>query len=46
MIEPFNRDGSKPKVIQVHDLDSLHKYIVEEIEDIQSKGHQTIAIIC
>ncbi len=46
LIEPFNREGSKPEVFEVNNKDSLHKYITAKVNTFQSEGHQSIAIIC
>jgi DNA helicase-2/ATP-dependent DNA helicase PcrA len=44
-IEPFNRMGRKPTVVQVHNT-KVHGYISEKINDFQRDGYQTIAVIC
>lgn len=45
-IEPFNRNGAKPELIQVNDTDNLHTDIVRRINEFQTEGHETIAVIC
>ncbi|WP_325167464.1 RNA polymerase recycling motor HelD [Lederbergia citri] len=46
MIEPFNRDGEKPVLIEVDDNDALHEKIEECVGRLKEEGHETIAIIC
>jgi DNA helicase II / ATP-dependent DNA helicase PcrA len=46
LIEPFNREGAKPEVFEVHNKNSLHEYITAKVNAFQSEGHQSIAIIC
>ncbi|MET3698234.1 DNA helicase-2/ATP-dependent DNA helicase PcrA [Bacillus oleivorans] len=45
-IEPFNRSGKKPTLTQVYSETGLNIQVIERIRAIQSRGHQTIAIIC
>lgn len=45
MIEPFNRNGEKPRLTVVNDPNALHEKIAQSIEAMQSRGHQTIAVI-
>lgn len=43
MIEPFNREGSKP--VLIHD-DDLTKNLLQAVEEYTKEGYETIAIIC
>jgi DNA helicase II / ATP-dependent DNA helicase PcrA len=45
-IEPFNRNGEKPMVSVVTQQKTHHEKIIQSIENMQQRGHQTIAIIC
>lgn len=45
-IEPFNRDGKKPTVLEVKNEDILLDKITCQTRELQSEGHATIAIIC
>ncbi|MDQ0217356.1 helicase [Peribacillus cavernae] len=45
-IEPFNRKGNKPVVLQVNDEQDTADCIAETIKGLQAQGHHTIAIIC
>ncbi|WP_138420319.1 RNA polymerase recycling motor HelD [Aquibacillus sediminis] len=45
-IEPFNRDGVKPVLTEVGNYEILYEKLVEQIEDMEERGHQTIAVIC
>lgn len=44
-IEPFNRNGRKPSVIEA-DSRQLPRLIIEKINSLKSAGHRTIALIC
>ncbi|GHI00940.1 RNA polymerase recycling motor HelD [Neobacillus kokaensis] len=44
-IEPFNRAGNKPIVTFIN-KNRLINGITEKLKDLQTAGHQTIAIIC
>lgn len=46
MIEPFNRSGELPTVTEVNHQDNLHQKVIDRVHKLQTKGHQTIAIIC
>ncbi|MBP1915200.1 RNA polymerase recycling motor HelD [Lederbergia galactosidilytica] len=46
LIEPFNRNGEEPTVTEVDNFEALHKGIMDRVETLQKKGHETIAIIC
>ncbi|HET7658063.1 MAG TPA: RNA polymerase recycling motor HelD [Bacillales bacterium] len=46
LIKPFNRDGDKPTLTQVEHEEELHEKILARIHEMQSEGHQTIAVIC
>lgn len=45
-IVPFNRDGDKPKVQTVHDVQELHEQIIQKISSLRSEGYENIAVIC
>ncbi|WP_430788522.1 RNA polymerase recycling motor HelD [Virgibacillus flavescens] len=44
-IEAFERDGDKPKLINLGQLNRPDA-LVKSIHELQGKGHETIAIIC
>lgn len=44
-IIPFNRDGAKPKLIDIQ-VDQLGEEIQQQINDLIGHGHESIAIIC
>ncbi|MGV3488993.1 MAG: RNA polymerase recycling motor HelD [Tuberibacillus sp.] len=44
-IQPFNRTGEKPTVIQVRDKNSHRREIIDTIKAMASRGHETIAVI-
>lgn len=46
MIEPFNREGSKPTVTKAADRPELAARIKERISSLRDEGHRTIAVIC
>ncbi len=46
MIEPFDREGSKPQLVRVENKEKLSKTLVEYVIKLREKGHETIAIIC
>ncbi|MDL4840169.1 RNA polymerase recycling motor HelD [Aquibacillus sp. LR5S19] len=46
LIEPFNRDGNKPVLMEVENRDIVNDKVLRAIEDFQTMGHQTIAVIC
>ncbi len=46
MIEPFNREGKKPVLMQVDNTPSLHINIEACVKGLKENGHETIAIIC
>ncbi|KEK22925.1 RNA polymerase recycling motor HelD [Bacillus gaemokensis] len=45
-IEPFQRDGKQPIIMEVKEGEEHHKKIVDQIEKWQQSGHKTIAVIC
>jgi len=45
-IETFNRSGSLPSLKKLETKESLHKEIINHIQTLQEKGHETIAVIC
>lgn len=45
-IEPFNRQGERPKIFRASSKDELHAGIIERVTQLQTKGYDTIAIIC
>lgn len=46
LIEAFDRNGDKPKLIKLADHNNLAKGIVEHLAILQDMGQETIAIIC
>lgn len=44
-IEPFQREGVKPVVVQVAKEDDYANIVAERIRSLQEKGHRTIAVI-
>lgn len=46
MIEPFNRTGPKPVIVQVSSGRDLSAKTNELLEDLQHSGHKNIAVIC
>ncbi|MCT2538160.1 UvrD-helicase domain-containing protein [Aquibacillus koreensis] len=46
LIEPFNRDGAKPVLMEVENTAIANDKIETAITDFQTAGHQTIAVIC
>ncbi|WP_459502757.1 RNA polymerase recycling motor HelD [Bacillus sp. C1] len=45
-IEPFQREGAKPVIVEVKEGTSHHQQIVNQIKQLQQDGHNTIAVIC
>jgi len=45
-IEPFERNGAKPKLVDVKHLENIPKKLISEVEELTDHGHETIAIIC
>lgn len=45
-IEPFDRNGQKPELIDVNHQGNIPKQILSTVEDLKDRGHETIAIIC
>ncbi|QFT87909.1 Helicase IV [Bacillus sp. THAF10] len=45
-IVPFERSGEPPMIQQVEDEDSLNAAIARKVGELQSRGYQSIAIIC
>lgn len=45
-IEPFEREGKKPCVVEADESDSLSKWISRLAEQQFKAGHETIGIIC
>ncbi|WP_100334075.1 RNA polymerase recycling motor HelD [Bacillus alkalisoli] len=45
-IIPFERDGERPELKQLHDHAELHSCIASKVAELQSVGYQSIAIIC
>lgn len=45
-IEPFERDGRKPKLIQYNNLSHTNEYLLEAINDLVELENETIAIVC
>ncbi|QTN01026.1 AAA family ATPase [Sediminibacillus dalangtanensis] len=46
VIEPFNREGSKPLLTQVPDKQKLKQQLLQTIKGYTAANHQTIAVIC
>lgn len=46
LIEPFERDGDKPKLIKQTNKKDLAETLISTIEELRGKGYQTIAVIC
>lgn len=46
MIEPFNRTGPKPVIIQINETSDHILKTNELISDLQKSGHKNIAVIC
>ncbi|MED3562448.1 RNA polymerase recycling motor HelD, partial [Bacillus xiapuensis] len=44
-IEPFNRSGKKPVVMNVEKA-RIHEFVLEKIKEMQRDGHRTIPVIC
>jgi DNA helicase II / ATP-dependent DNA helicase PcrA len=45
-ITPFERDGEMPVLTHLSDRAELHRSIASKVTDLQSRGYNTIAIIC
>lgn len=45
-IEPFNREGSKPRLLRMANSDNLAEQLITNVKELQGKGYETIAIIC
>ncbi|WP_068786197.1 RNA polymerase recycling motor HelD [Paenibacillus phocaensis] len=45
-IEPFERDGERPTLIKLTDVDALHRRLEHSIADLRARGVNTIAIVC
>jgi len=45
-IEPFERDGAKPQLIDVNQQGNIPKQIISTVKELADRGHETIAIIC
>jgi DNA helicase II / ATP-dependent DNA helicase PcrA len=46
LIEPFNRTGPKPVIVQVKDMNDQAAKVSNIIEKMKEAGHKNIAIIC
>lgn len=46
LIEPFNRHGEKPTIVNAANMDKKIEDVQKRIEEWMEKGHKTIAIIC
>jgi DNA helicase II / ATP-dependent DNA helicase PcrA len=46
MIEPFNRTGPKPVIVQINETSDHILKTNELISDLQKSGHKNIAVIC
>lgn len=45
-IEAFNRNGQKPTLTKVKDIDTLQSRITQKIRQLQLANYETIAVIC
>ena len=45
-IVPFERDGERPELKQVANVEELHSCITSKVEQLQNAGYQSVAIIC
>ncbi|MBT2214852.1 AAA family ATPase [Virgibacillus dakarensis] len=45
MIEPFNREGNKPELIELGDQAGIKGQLNRKINELKAAGHETIAII-
>ncbi len=45
-IEPFERNGKKPHLIDVSHQGNIPKQIISTVQELVDHGHETIAIIC
>lgn len=45
LIEPFERDGERPIVMEVEQLEMLNEKIVDQVVKYEQEGHETIALI-
>ena len=45
-IIPFEREGVSPCLEQVESTEELHQLIIKNVEQLQERGYQSIAIIC
>ncbi len=46
VIRPFNREGTKPRIIQVSDSGQLHQEMEGTIQALLTKGYETVAVVC
>ncbi|MEC5425487.1 RNA polymerase recycling motor HelD [Virgibacillus sp. C22-A2] len=46
LIEPFNREGSKPRLLKLNKKEDLVEVLKANVENLQSIGYETIAIVC
>lgn len=46
MIEPFNRNGEKPRICIVENKEILRDKIVNDIKALQADGYESIGVIC
>ncbi|RDW21277.1 RNA polymerase recycling motor HelD [Oceanobacillus chungangensis] len=46
LIEPFNRDGSKPQLSILSEQDDLAEKLTTNIQEFKEKGYETVAVIC
>jgi DNA helicase-2/ATP-dependent DNA helicase PcrA len=44
-IEPFNREGEKPKLLRIRDADPA-EVLLEQVDMLQAHGNESIALIC
>lgn len=45
-VEPFNRSGDDPRIVQAQDIEELQHLLVSEIDGLRKNGQHSIAVIC
>ncbi|NBJ67941.1 MULTISPECIES: RNA polymerase recycling motor HelD [Clostridia] len=45
VIEPFEREGNKPKLVAIKEENQLVKVLMKEVQELLQKGYQTIALV-
>lgn len=46
LIEPFNRDGKIPVLMEVESISDRDDQLINSVNDLLDAGHETVAIIC